>query len=108
MWRWATTYARVVLIEAWLADRAGEGQPGELDADGAVRPAMELLAKLDSQLLKASAALGLDPASRSRMGRDVAAGSVDMARLMAQLEDDVASDVLPVDCTDDDRVDGES
>lgn len=77
VWAWARTEARVQLLVEWLAER------GDLDDTGAVRPASELLTRLEARAESLRARLGLDPLSRARLGRDTAAGMVDLARLWA-------------------------
>jgi len=78
IWAWARTEARVQLLAEWLADR------GDLDdVDDTVRPAADLLTKLEARAESMRAKLGLDPLSRARLGRDTAAGAVDLARVWA-------------------------
>jgi hypothetical protein len=102
---WSECEARIQLVREWLGrvtdDDPDSGQPGDLDDLGAIRPASHLLLRLESQALKHRERLGLDPLARSRMGRDLAAGSVDMARLMSAM-DGAATDVIPAAATDDD------
>lgn len=81
VWAWARCEAKVQLITEWLADRGGD-----MDEEGEVRSAALLLEKVERRGESLRARLGLDPLSRARLGRDVAAGSVDVARLMAALE----------------------
>ncbi len=78
IWAWARTEARAQLIAEWLAEKGGD-----LDDVGAVRPAADLLTKLEARAESMRARLGLEPLSRARLGRDVAAQSVDLARLWA-------------------------
>lgn len=59
---------------------------GELDEDGAPRPALEALRQWETRASNERDRLGLSPLSRARLGRDVAAQSVDVARLWAQTE----------------------
>jgi hypothetical protein len=68
---------------------------GDIDAAGNVRPAAEYLRRWEAQALKHREQLGISPLARARMGRDVAAGSVDMAKLMADLEDDRRDAITP-------------
>jgi hypothetical protein len=75
IWRWARLEARVQLLSEWLVER------GDLDDDENVRPAANLLARLEARAESMAARLGLDPTSRTRLGRDVAATNVDLARL---------------------------
>lgn len=77
---WARVEARIQLLTEYLS-----GAGGDLDAEGAVRPAADLLTRLEGQAEKARARLGLDPLSRARLGRDVTASQMDLARLLAGL-----------------------
>jgi Phage terminase, small subunit len=74
---WARAEARIQLLSEFLAER------GDLDDDGSVRPAADLLTRLETQAAGLRSRLGLDPLSRARLGRDVAASQVDLARLWA-------------------------
>ncbi len=76
---WARTEARVQLIHAWLVERGSE-----LDADGEPLGAANMLTRLEKQAESLRNRLGLDPLSRARLGRDVAATQVDLAALMAE------------------------
>lgn len=82
VWAWARCEARVQLLAEWLADR------GDLDDDGDVRPAADLLTRLETQAAGLRARLGLDPLARARLGRDVAASRLDLAKLWADDPDD--------------------
>ena len=84
VWRWAQTEARIELLTEWLADKGGD-----IDDDESVRPASDLLTRLSVQAMNMRSRLGLDPLSRGRLGRDVAASQVDLAKLWA--DDDEAS-----------------
>lgn len=86
LWSWARAEARIQLVTEWLADVGGDIAP-----NGEVRPSAEYLRRWEAQALKHREQLGLTPLSRARMGRDVAAGSVDMARIMSELEAEEAS-----------------
>lgn len=77
-WAWARAEARVQLVTEWLADHGGT-----LDDDGTVKPAAELLLRLERTAQSLRSVLGLDPLSRARLGRDVASARVDLARLWA-------------------------
>lgn len=81
LWAWARTEARVQLLHEFLLDRGGD-----LDDDGSVRPAAELLTRLERHAESLRARLGLDPLSRARLGRDVAASQVDLAKLWADTD----------------------
>ncbi len=80
LWEWACAAARVQLLREALADRhdgTGVTREGEeLGVSRAYERAVGRLASLSKQL-------GLDPLSRARLGRDVAAGEHDMAQAMA-------------------------
>lgn len=76
---WGRTEARIQRITQWL-----EAKGSEVDADGEVLGAANMLTRLEKQAESLRSKLGLDPLSRARLGRDVAAGKVDLARLMAE------------------------
>jgi hypothetical protein len=75
---WARTEARIQLVSDWLADRGGD-----IDDAGQVRPAVALLNRLEARAESLRGRLGFDPLSRARLGRDVAAATVDLASLWA-------------------------
>ena len=86
VWAWARAEAQVQLLTEYLAARGEESGDGIGDLDKErVRSAYLLLHRADARAATGRARLGLDPLSRARLGRDVAAGSVDAARLMAIL-----------------------
>lgn len=87
VWAWARTEARVQLLSEWLADRGGD-----LDDEGAVRPAAALLDRLEARAESLRARLGFDPLSRARLGRDTVASELDLARLWAAEDSHVADD----------------
>jgi hypothetical protein len=74
---WARSEARVDLVSAWIADH------GELDQDGNPWPAARFLSELEAGAAKRRQELGLTPASRAALGRDVASAGVDLARMWA-------------------------
>lgn len=80
VWAWARAEARVQLLEEWLMSRGSVG----VDAEGEVQGAAKLLTRYEASAARARQALGLDPLSRARLGKDVAAAEVDMAKLMAE------------------------
>jgi hypothetical protein len=75
VWGWARAEAKVRLVTAWLDEH------GVLDEDGKPRPAADLLVRLEKMAAEARSRLGLDPLSRARLGRDVSATGLDLARL---------------------------
>lgn len=83
LWAWARAEAKVQLLTEWLMDRGGD-----LDEDGEVRSAAALLERVERRAVTLRARLGLDPLSRAKLGRDVAAGSLSVAQLMSMLGDD--------------------
>ena len=87
LWAWARVEARVQLVSEYLMDRGGD-----IDEEGTVRPAADLLVRLESQAASLRARLGLDPLSRARLGRDVAGTQVDIAKLWASEADDHPDD----------------
>jgi hypothetical protein len=91
VWSWARCEARVQLLTEWLAER------GDLEDDGSVRPAADLLTRLETQAAGLRSRLGLDPLSRARLGRDVAASRVDLARIWASEADDLDTGAIPMD-----------
>ncbi len=87
LWAWARAEAQVQLLTEYLAkagEAAGDGV-GDLDSER-VRAAYLLLHRAEARATSGRARLGLDPLSRARLGKDVAAGQLDTARLMAELE----------------------
>lgn len=78
---WSRAEARVDLVTRYLDD------VGHLDDEGNPRPAARHLVDLEASAAKRRADLGLDPLSRARLGRDVAATGVDLARLWADGKD---------------------
>ncbi len=74
---WARAEARVRLLAAFLDEH------GALDAEGKPRPALEALYRHERLALDQRSRLGLDPLARARLGRDVAASRLDLARLWA-------------------------
>lgn len=87
LWAWARAEAQVQLLTEYLTKRGeatGDGI-GDLD-DERVRSAYLLLHRAEARATTQRTRLGLDPLSAARLGRDRAAASVDMARVMAELE----------------------
>lgn len=88
LYAWARAEAQVVLLTEYLA-KAGERTEdgvGNLKAEE-VRSAYLLLHRAEGRATTQRTRLGLDPLSRARLGKDVAAGQLDAARLMAELEE---------------------
>lgn len=98
LWAWARAEARVQLLTEWLADH-GEG----VDSDGSIAPALTALRMWEVRASNARSRLGLDPLSAARLGRDVTAAQVDMARLLSGLDDPPGAAGVQVV-----RVDGEA
>lgn len=84
VWAWVRTEARIQLVTEFLTELAGEGQLGDLE-DPRVAAAYRLLDRLEASGVQQRGRLGLDPLSASKIGRDQAAASVDIAQLMAEL-----------------------
>jgi hypothetical protein len=68
----------VQLLTEWLADH-GEG----VDEVGNVAPVLGALRLWEVRAANCRSRLGLDPLSAARLGRDVTAAQVDMARLLS-------------------------
>lgn len=77
---WAVAEVRCRRLAAYVVEQ------GELDEDGAPRPALEALRTWETRASNERDRLGLSPLSRARLGRDVAAQNVDVARLWATAE----------------------
>lgn len=79
---WAMVEAQVALIGEWVQampiEKAADAGPGRV-------PPLEILRKWDSSAMRHRARLGLDPLSRARLGRDVAATKIDVAAVMAEM-----------------------
>jgi hypothetical protein len=69
---WARVEARAALVGAYVDEN------GPLDDEGRPRAATELLVRLERLALALRQAVGLDPASRARIERDLAAGVRDL------------------------------
>lgn len=83
--RWAVLEAKCELLRSYLDGFTDweTGQPGDIDDAGKVRPAADLLVKVEAQASKLAERLGLDPLSRSKLGRDVAAAQADIEKVQA-------------------------
>lgn len=77
---WSRCEARVLLLTAALERRGFE------DSDGTPSPWLHALEKAEGAAARSRSELGLSPASYARLGRDVAAAKVDLARLWAEDE----------------------
>ena len=85
VWSWGRAEAKAQLFTEYLAkagEAAGDGI-GDLEADR-IQTAYRLLHQAETRAANMRKQLGLDPLSRARLGRDVAATQVDVARMMAQ------------------------
>lgn len=67
LWDYSVLRARRDRVLTWLGEH-----DGDLDDEGQPRPATQLLGRLDKQIATAQRELGLTPAARARLGRDVA------------------------------------
>lgn len=76
VWAWARAEARVQLIDEWLGCGIGDLE------EPAVLAAHTLLDRAFRAAERARATLGLDPMSRARLGRDVAATKVDLVAVL--------------------------
>lgn len=83
---YCTTLARLERVERWLEAQAAEGVPLELAENGEVRGATRLLMDLERQAERHRQALGLTPLAAARLGKDVAAQSVSLAQVWAQMD----------------------
>jgi hypothetical protein len=76
------TLARIERVASWLEQQT-DGDIPELDGDGVVRAAADLLLRLERQAEAQRQRLGLDPLSRARLGRDVAGTRLTIAQQLA-------------------------
>lgn len=87
LWAWGRAEAQCQLLTEYLSrlgETAGDGV-GDLEVE-ATRSAYLLLHRAEARANTLRSRLGLDPLSRARLGRDTAAGQLDAARLMAEME----------------------
>ncbi|MET8381599.1 hypothetical protein ABZV14_01195 [Streptosporangium canum] len=84
LWAWGRAEARVQLLAEHLAEHEAAGCRS---CDKCARWD-EQLRKWESAAGTHRARLGLDPASRARLGKDIASAQVDMARLLSGLDND--------------------
>jgi hypothetical protein len=84
VWAWARAEAQVQLLTEYLEER-GKGGVGDL-ANERVRAAYLLLHRAEARADRSRARLGLDPLSRSRLGKDIAQGrAADMAAELSRM-----------------------
>jgi hypothetical protein len=81
---WARCEARCQLVAEYLVSLVGEGQLGDLE-DPKVAAAYRLLDRFEASATQQRGRLGLDPLSASKIGRDTAASSLDVAKIMSEL-----------------------
>ena len=83
---WVQAEARVQLIDKWVSkmpiEQAAESRQGQVSP-------LELLRRWESTASTHRARLGLDPLSRARLGRDVAAAQVDAAQVLTRMREAV-------------------
>jgi hypothetical protein len=87
LWAWGRAEAQCQLLSEYLikaGEDAGDGV-GDL-AKRRVRTAYLLLHRAEARANTQRTKLGLDPLSAAKLGRYKAAGAVDVARLMAEME----------------------
>lgn len=87
VWSWARAEARVELLTKWVDEHGG----GIAD-DGSVAGALNALRLWEVRAANCRSRLGLDPLSAARLGRDVTASAIDMAKLLSDGGDDGASE----------------
>ena len=86
VWAWARAEAQVQLLTEFLTARGVESHDGLGDLEEErVMSAYRLLHQAEARALSGRRALGLDPLSAARFGRDRAATAHDTAAVMAQL-----------------------
>lgn len=97
LWSWARAEAQAQLLVEFL-ERAGQASGdgvGDLGSER-VLAAYGLLHRAEARAATLRARLGLDPLARARLGRDVAAARVDMARLLSDArEEQEAAERVP-------------
>lgn len=103
---WARVEAQIELLTAFITEQGGveqmltahgeditdeHGEPGALrrvTRSRRIQSAWSALDKTEARAATLRARLGLDPLSRARLGRDVAATKVDLAQVLSQLTED--------------------
>jgi phage terminase small subunit len=78
VWAWARVEARCQLLGEYLMDNGGD-----VSDDPSVQRASDKLIRLEGRAESLRSKLGLDPLSRAKLGRDVAASTVDLASILA-------------------------
>ena len=81
---WAKAEAMLVMFEAWMD---GLSDKQRFTATGAQAPAVATWNRLAEGAARARSRLGLDPASRVKIGQALAATGVDLASLAAKMAD---------------------
>lgn len=79
---WAQAEAKCRLLDQYIAS------VGVVDGEGKPRAALDALRLWETRASQERARLGLDPLSRAKLGKDVAATKFDLARLWAEMDDD--------------------
>jgi hypothetical protein len=87
VWAWARAEAQCQLLTEYLMKVGEEASNGVGDlGKRRVRSAHLLLHRAEARANTLRGRLGLDPLSAAKLGRYKAAGAVDVARLMAEME----------------------
>jgi hypothetical protein len=89
---WAKAEAMLVLFETWMD---GLSDKQKFTATGAQAPAVATWNRLADGAARARARLGLDPASRVKIGQALAATGVDLASLAAKMAEAEDWDGVP-------------
>ena len=89
VWAWARAEARIALLVEYVE------REGVLDRKGNPRPALAALTEQERLATLHRQRLGLDPLSRARLGRDVTAARLDLARFW--IDEDEDEDEGPAD-----------
>lgn len=87
VWAWARAEARCELLGRWVDEHGGG-----VNDDGSVAGALNALRLWEVRAANCRSRLGLDPLSAARLGRDVTASAVDMAKLLSDGGDDAGSE----------------
>lgn len=81
---WAAAEARVIVLADWVD---GMELAAAADSGRGKTSVLELLRQWEATALTHRSRLGLDPLSRARLGRDVAATQVDLVGLLTELRE---------------------